>query len=86
MRDHVMREFDENEDRMLSLNEFEHGMKGTGAKNDQGWQVRSCVHGRSIFHGIRLSCLHLFSPLKTNPSIRIKNFKNSHRKWLRCQR
>ncbi|CAF3724199.1 unnamed protein product [Adineta steineri] len=38
MREHVMKEFDKNNDRMLTLDEFEHGLKGTGAKNDQGWK------------------------------------------------
>ncbi len=40
MREHVMKEFDKNSDRMLSLDEFELGINGTGAKNDQGWQVK----------------------------------------------
>jgi hypothetical protein len=40
MREHVMREFDKNGDRMLSLDEFELGVNGTEAKNDQGWKVR----------------------------------------------
>jgi len=39
MREHVMKEFDSNNDRMLSFSEFERGINGTGAKNDQGWQV-----------------------------------------------
>ena len=39
MREHVMTEFDKNQDRMLSWDEFEHGINGTGAKNDQGWKV-----------------------------------------------
>ncbi|CAF3983636.1 unnamed protein product [Rotaria magnacalcarata] len=38
MREHVMKEFDKNNDRMLSFDEFEHGINGTEAKNDQGWQ------------------------------------------------
>ncbi|UJR09899.1 hypothetical protein I4U23_014121 [Adineta vaga] len=38
MREHVMKEFDKNNDRMLSFQEFETGINGTGAKNDQGWQ------------------------------------------------
>jgi len=38
MRQHVMREFDKNNDRMLSFEEFIFGINGTGAKNDQGWQ------------------------------------------------
>jgi len=38
MREHVMREFDKNNDRMLSYHEFQLGINGTGAKNDQGWQ------------------------------------------------
>ncbi|CAF0881309.1 unnamed protein product [Adineta ricciae] len=38
MREHVMKEFDRDNDRMLSFNEFELGINGTGAKNDQGWQ------------------------------------------------
>ncbi len=40
MREHVMKEFDKNNDRMLTFHEFELGINGTGAKNDQGWQVR----------------------------------------------
>jgi hypothetical protein len=39
MREHVMKEFDKNNDRMLSLDEFELGINGTNAKNDQGWKV-----------------------------------------------
>ncbi len=39
MREHVMKEFDRNDDRMISFAEFESGINGTGAKNDQGWQV-----------------------------------------------
>lgn len=39
MREHVMKEFDKNNDRMLSYAEFEHGINGTEARNDQGWQV-----------------------------------------------
>jgi hypothetical protein len=41
MREHVMKEFDKNNDRMLSFEEFQLGINGTAAKNDQGWQVRS---------------------------------------------
>jgi hypothetical protein len=40
MREHVIHEFDKDNDRMLSLEEFQFGMNGTGAKNDQGWQVK----------------------------------------------
>ena len=39
MREHVVKEFDKDNDRMLSLEEFEVGLRGKGAKNDQGWQV-----------------------------------------------
>ncbi len=39
MRQHVMKEFDKNDDRMLSLDEFERGINGSDAKNDQGWKV-----------------------------------------------
>ena len=39
MRQHVMKEFDKNNDRMVSFDEFEGGIKGNDAKNDQGWQV-----------------------------------------------
>jgi len=39
MRQHVMKEFDKNSDRMLSFDEFELGINGSEAKNDQGWQV-----------------------------------------------
>ena len=44
MREHVMKEFDKNNDRMLSFQEFELGINGTGAKNDQGWQVIYYLH------------------------------------------
>ncbi len=40
MRLHVMKEFDRDNDRMVSFDEFEHGINGTEARNDQGWQVR----------------------------------------------
>lgn len=49
MREHVMKEFDKNNDRMLSFQEFELGINGTGAKNDQGWQVKS-FYSIDIFH------------------------------------
>ena len=39
MRLHVMKEFDKNEDRMISFDEFERGINGKEAKNDQGWKV-----------------------------------------------
>ena len=39
MREHVMREFDRNNDRMLSLDEFEQGVNATEANKEQGWQV-----------------------------------------------
>ncbi|CAF0992818.1 unnamed protein product [Rotaria sordida] len=38
MREHVMKEFDKDNDRMLSLEEFVRGLNGTGAKNEQGWK------------------------------------------------
>ena len=47
MREHVMKEFDKNNDRMLSFEEFEYGINGTNAKNDQGWKVR---HSNSYIH------------------------------------
>ena len=40
MREHVMKEFDKNNDRMLSFEEFQHGINGKEARNEQGWQVR----------------------------------------------
>jgi hypothetical protein len=39
MRQHVMKEFDKDNDRMISWEEFANGVNGTGANNDQGWQV-----------------------------------------------
>lgn len=44
MRQHVMKEFDKNEDRMLSIDEFLVGINGTGARNDQGWLVKKYLH------------------------------------------
>lgn len=38
MRQHVMKEFDKNNDRMVSFDEFQNGINGTEARNDQGWQ------------------------------------------------
>lgn len=53
MRQHVMKEFDKNSDRMISFQEFELGVNGTEAKNDQGWQVmRTCLF---------ISCIDLCS-------------------------
>lgn len=54
MRQHVMKEFDKNNDRMLSFNEFELGVNGTGARNDQGWQV---MHTFSSIPWIYSFCL-----------------------------
>lgn len=39
MRLHVMKEFDKNDDRMVSLEEFQRGINGKDARNDQGWKV-----------------------------------------------
>ncbi len=47
MRQHVMKEFDKNNDRMISFQEFELGINGTDAKNDQGWQVILQYHQSS---------------------------------------
>ena len=47
-----MKEFDRDNDRMLSFNEFELGINGTGAKNDQGWQVNAehlCISPSAFF-------------------------------------
>lgn len=39
MRAHVMSEFDKDENRMISYEEFSRGINGTDARNDLGWQV-----------------------------------------------
>ncbi|CAF2526100.1 unnamed protein product [Rotaria sp. Silwood2] len=46
MREHVMKEFDKDNDRMLSLEEFMSGINGTGAKNEQGWQS---IEDKTVF-------------------------------------
>jgi len=46
MRQHVMKEFDKNKDRMLSLDEFDTGINGKDAKNEQGWQS---IEDRAVF-------------------------------------
>jgi len=46
MRQHVMKEFDKNDDRMISFQEFESGINGTDAKNDQGWQS---IEDKAVF-------------------------------------
>jgi len=38
MREHVMKEFDKNNDRMVSYEEFDRGMKAPEARNEQGWK------------------------------------------------
>lgn len=38
MRAHVMSEFDKDENRMISYEEFSRGINGTDARNDLGWQ------------------------------------------------
>ncbi len=70
MRSHVMKEFDKNNDRMLSFHEFELGINGTGAKNDEGWQVILYSH---TFQSLSFI---IFSPLKIVLSILIRNFKS----------
>jgi len=52
MRQHVMKEFDKNHDRMISFQEFEVGINGTEAKNDQGWQSieDSTVYSEQEYH------------------------------------
>jgi len=59
MRQHVMKEFDKNNDRMLSFDEFEHGINGTEAKNDQGWKVRYSNSLLCIKILQRILCAHL---------------------------
>ena len=54
MREHVMREFDRNNDRMLSLDEFEQGVNATEANKDQGWQV-SRIRNRRGMKACRLA-------------------------------
>lgn len=38
MREHVMKEFDKNSDRMVSYEEFDRGINAPEARNDQGWK------------------------------------------------
>ncbi len=71
MREHVMKEFDKNNDRMLSFQEFEVGINGTGAKNDQGWQV--ILHYYPFKH---YYILFIYSRLKTVRSSPIRTFKS----------
>lgn len=79
MRQHVITEFDKNNDRMLSFDEFQLGINGTAAKNDQGWQVSRFskrVDENEMF-------VRLFSSrLKIVPFTVIKTFRsfqmNSH--------
>ncbi len=68
MREHVMKEFDKNNDRMLSFQEFELGINGTGAKNDQGWQVILS------YYPFKHSSHFIYSLLKTVPSSLIRTF------------
>jgi len=58
MRQHVMKEFDKNQDRMISFQEFETGLNGTEAKNDQGWQVIQHFIIHSIIHLIFFFIVH----------------------------
>jgi hypothetical protein len=71
MRQHVMKEFDKNQDRMISFQEFETGLNGTNAKNDQGWQV--ILH----YHIFNHSFAFFYSPSKTVLSFLIKTFTSS---------
>ncbi len=71
MREHVMKEFDKNNDRMLSFQEFELGVNGTGAKNEQGWQVIYYI----LIYSIIINFV-FFSPLKIVLFILIKIFKS----------
>ena len=75
MRQHVMKEFDKNNDRMISFQEFELGVNGTEAKNEQGWQVmRTSFFIPSIDYS-----LFMFSHLKTVRFTRMWSFRNSRK-------
>lgn len=73
MRQHVITEFDKNNDRMLSFDEFQLGINGTDAKNEQGWQVSffNCVDSTTFDYFL----LFFSSQLKIVPFTVIKNFK-----------
>lgn len=43
MRQHVMKEFDKDNDRMVSYEEFNRGLNAPGAKDDQGWKVNRAI-------------------------------------------
>ncbi|CAF1520063.1 unnamed protein product [Adineta steineri] len=73
MREHVMKEFDKNHDYMLSFQEFELGINGTNAKNDQGWQSieDSTVFSDQEFNSFSDQLGHLSTPNpphKNNPA------------------
>jgi hypothetical protein len=71
MREHVMKEFDKNNDHMLSFDEFEHGINGTGAKNDQGWQSieDSTVYSDQEFRTFSDQLAHVPTPINPQQNI-----------------
>ena len=50
MREHVMKEFDKNNDRMVSYEEFDRGMKAPEARNEQGWKVSDTNYRHTNFN------------------------------------
>jgi len=43
MREHVMKEMDKNQDRLISLDEFLDSTKLSDFKKDEGWDVCRCA-------------------------------------------
>ncbi|CAF4628944.1 unnamed protein product, partial [Rotaria sp. Silwood2] len=64
MREHVMKEFDKNNDRMLSYEEFQHGINTKEAQNDQGWQSLedSTVYSDQEFQSFSDQLAHVSTP------------------------
>ncbi|CAF1173210.1 unnamed protein product [Rotaria sordida] len=70
MREHVMKEFDKNNDRMLSYEEFQHGINGKEARNDQGWQSLedSTVYSDQEFQSFSEQLAHVPTPDSPHPN------------------
>ncbi|CAF1509600.1 unnamed protein product [Rotaria sp. Silwood1] len=69
MREHVMKEFDKNNDRMLSYEEFQHGINADEAKNNQGWQSieDSTVYSDQEFQSFSEQLGHASTPHASQP-------------------
>ena len=70
MREHVIKEIDKNDDRMVSLDEFIESTKRASFEKDEGWEV---CQGHWLLVGLRLTTT--FAKFNTSLQNRERNGK-----------